>query len=435
MKIGLQYGSKELSINLPENCIIYKSSYKNTSENAAELLLKSLEYPVSSKSLAELLKSRKSGRVVIVVSDITRPIPYSEFLPQLVNSIEAAGVKKEEITILVATGMHRATTHTEHLKMFGEFIVDNYHIVDHNCENADELQQLEEYSWSGSKVRLNKQYMQAGFRIVTGLVEPHFMAGFSGGRKAICPGLVDLETVQKFHGYAFLSHPNASSTILEDNPCHMENTSVARLCPPHFAVNVVLDKNKKINTIISGELFASHQKAMEYVKESCCPIVSEQADLAITSSGGYPLDATFYQCVKGFVNCLSAIKRKGEIISFGSCIEGIGSIEYSRIMKKYAGNYHQFIEDIKENLFFIKDQWQFQMHIKVLEKIGQDNLHFYTSNISTSDISMLSVHPHLVSDNNIESSIQTHINKAVEEKKLIAVFPEGPYCSPIFTNL
>ena len=431
MRIGLLYGNEELSLNLPDDCIIYKSSYKNTIKSATELLLESLENPVSSNPLSELLKNRKEGKVVIVVSDITRPIPYHEFLPRLITTIEDAGVKKEEIILLVATGMHRATTHEEHLKMFGELIVKNYRIIDHDSANENELLELDGLSWSGAKVRLNKQYVNAGFRIVTGLVEPHFMAGFSGGRKAICPGLVSLEAVRKFHGYTFLSHPNASSAVLNDNPCHMENTSIARMCSPDFSINVVLDKDKKINAIVSGEMFASHQKAIEYVKEACCPTVSDQVDIAVTSSGGYPLDATFYQCVKGFVNCLPAIKEDGEILAFGSCIEGIGSHEYSTIMKKYSANYHQFIEDIKENLFFIKDQWQFQMHIKVLEKIGQQNLHFYTSNIPLEELSMLSVNPHYISDEIIESSIQDQIDKAVKDKKRIAIFSEGPYCSPI----
>jgi nickel-dependent lactate racemase len=432
MKIGLHYGNQEIALELPDDSIIYKSNYVNVKKSASELLLESISNPVGGDALDQLVKKRKPGKVVIVVSDITRPIPYSEFLPHLITSLERYGVKSDEIIILVATGMHRASSPAEHLKMFGEFVVKNFRIVDHNCNNEDELQELEGRSWSGSKVRLNKHYVQAGFRIVTGLVEPHFMAGFSGGRKAICPGLVALEAVQKFHGYTFLNHPKASSTVLDDNPCHMENTSVARMCPPDFAINIVLDKNKKINSVISGELFASHQKTVEYVKLACCPVVTDQADVAITSSGGYPLDATFYQCVKGFVNCLPAIKEHGEIISFGSCIEGVGSPEYTAIMKKYSENYLQFIDDIKENRFFIRDQWQFQMHIRALDKIGQHNLHFYTSNISLSDLSKLSVNPHSISINKIENSIQNQINKAVEEKKRIAIFPEGPYCSPNF---
>jgi nickel-dependent lactate racemase len=257
------------------------------------------------------------------------------------------------------------------------------------------------------------------------------MAGFSGGRKAICPGLVSLDAVRKFHGYEFLSHPNASGSVLKDNPCHLENTSIARLCPPDFAINIVLDDRKKVNAVTSGELFASHQKAVEYVKEGCCPPVKNQADVAITSSGGYPLDATFYQCVKGFVNCLPAVKKQGEIIAFGGCIDGIGSPEYTNLMKKYSGNHLKFIEVIKENRNFIKDQWQFQMHIRALDKVGQENLHFYTSTISQTELAMLSVQPHSVFAGNIADSIQKQINQAVKKKKSIAVFPEGPYCSPI----
>jgi len=431
MKIGLNYGNTEFSFVLPDDSIVYKSNYELISNPASELMLDSILHPVASPPLSELILNRKPGNVVIVVSDITRPIPYKEFLPELVAVLEQNGVERSEITILVATGMHRASTHEEHLKMFGIHITENYRIVDHDCSNENELLELNELSWSGSKIRLNKQYVEAGFRIVTGLVEPHFMAGFSGGRKAICPGLVSFDGVRKFHGYRFLSDPNAATSILENNPCHMENTSIAKLCPPDFSINVVLDNHKKINKIISGELFASHHKAVEFVKERCCPVVHQQADLAITSSGGYPLDATFYQCVKGFVNCLPAVKPLGEIISFGSCLEGIGSSEYTEVMKKYSGKHLQFIEDIKENRFFIKDQWQFQMHIRTLEKIGIQNLHFYTSNLSLSDLSQLSVRSYSMAADQIEAAIQNQIDQAVKDKKQIAIFPEGPYCSPI----
>ncbi len=431
MVISLQYGYDEISLQVPENSIVYQSNYENTQESPSAILLESVTNPVGGRPLDELLLKRKQGKVVIVVSDITRPIPYSEFLPQLLASIEATGIKKREIIILVATGMHRASTPEEHLKMFGEVIVGNYQIIDHNCNDEDTLEELEGESWSGSRVRLNKIYVHAGFRIVTGLVEPHFMAGFSGGRKAICPGLVSLDAVRKFHGYEFLSHPNASGGILNDNPCHMENTSIARLCPPDFAINIVLDNQKRVNTIISGELFESHGMAIEYVKKCCCPAVEKEADLVITTCGGYPLDATFYQCVKGFVNCLPAVKNMGEIISFGSCLEGIGSSEYAGLMKKYSGNHLRFIEDIKECQFFIKDQWEFQMHIRALEKVSEQNLHFYTSNIPQVELSMLSVKPHSLPIKLIEKSIQNIINQAAIEKRQIAIFPEGPYCLPI----
>lgn len=430
MKTNFQYGNDEITLDFPDDSLIYQSRYKSTLKKASEMLAESLANPVGCSSLNELVGNKRPGKVVIVVSDITRPIPYDQFLPDLVAVLEASGINKEEIIILVATGMHRASTRTEQLRMFGEWIVQNYRIINHDCSNENELQELNGESWSGSKVRLNKHYVNAGFRIVTGLVEPHFMAGFSGGRKAICPGLVSLDAVQKFHGYHFLNHPNATSAILKDNPCHEENTSIARLSLPDYTINVILDNNKNINAIISGELFSSHQKSVEYVKEACCPVVSTQADVAITSCGGYPLDATFYQCVKGLVNCLPALKDHGEIFAFGGCSEGIGSPEYTGIMKKYSGDYRRFMEDIQDEKFFIKDQWEFQMHIRALEKTGQQNLHFFTSGISGDELSLLSVNPHPVSRQDLEKAVQQLIDKAVAGNKRIAVFPEGPYCSP-----
>ncbi|MCK9411497.1 MAG: nickel-dependent lactate racemase [Prolixibacteraceae bacterium] len=431
MEIKFSYGNDDLILKLPNDCQIYKSNYRLANLKAEEMLQESIAHPVSSDTLPSLLQNRKQGEVVIVVSDITRPIPYYEFLPKLIAEIKSAGVKTDEITVLVATGMHRASTHEEQLKMFGKYIVKNYRIINHDCQNENELIELDGLSWSGSKIKLNKYYVQAGFRIVTGLVEPHFMAGYSGGRKAICPGLVALEAVRKFHGYQFLSHPNASSTVLKDNPCHDENSSIARMCPPDFTINVVLDKHKKVNAIISGELIESHLRAIDYVKAACCPDVVEPADLVITSSGGYPLDATFYQCVKGFVNCLPAVKPHGEIISFGSCMEGIGSPEYTELMKKYSKNYLKFIEDIETGLNFVKDQWQLQMQIRTLTKVGQPNLHFYTSGISQPELSLLFVNPHSISADQISNAIQDQIDNAVKAKKRIGIFPEGPYCSPI----
>jgi nickel-dependent lactate racemase len=143
------------------------------------------------------------------------------------------------------------------------------------------------------------------------------------------------------------------------------------------------------------------------------------------------LDTTFYQCVKGFVGCLPAVKQQGEIISFGSCSEGIGSPEYTAIMKKYSGNYPRFLEDIKNGPTFIKDQWEFQMHIRALEKTGQQNLHFFTSGIPADELSQLSVNPHYAPVSEIEKHIQSQIDLAVRAQKKIGVFPEGPYCSPV----
>jgi len=432
MHLKLEYGINDIiELRCPDDSIIYNSEYSCQNKSASELLLESLLEPISSKPFIDLIEKRKSGNVVIVVSDITRPIPYKDFLPDLLNLLENNKVKKQEIIILIATGMHRPSTGQERIQMFGEFVVRNYQIIDHKCENENDLIELEGYSWSGSKVKLNRYYVTASFRIIIGLVEPHFMAGFSGGRKSVCPGLVGLDTIKNFHGYEFLSNPNASSTIIERNPCHNESTSIAMMCPPDFSINIVLDNHKKINMIISGELFNSHLKTIDFVKQACCSRVEKQADIVITSCGGYPLDATFYQCVKGFVNCLSAVKTKGKIFAFGSCLEGVGSPEYKDLMLKYNGQEERFIKDISSGAFFIKDQWQFQMHLRVLDKIGRSNLHFFSSNIPLKTLRQLSIHGHFLPKEEIEQTIQYAIDQSVLLDKQIAIFPEGPYCSPL----
>ena len=210
MDVHFKYGQEDICLQVPESSMVYTSDYLHEYRPADELLLESIIDPVGSLPLALQLKKRRKGNVVIVVSDITRPIPYTSFLPAFLDFIVDEGVSKEEITIVVATGMHRASTLEEKIYMFGQQVVDQYKIVDHDAEDEDMLLAIEGESWSGTAVKLNRHYVEAGFRILTGLVEPHFMAGFSGGRKAICPGLASLETIQMFHGYNFLSHPDAS---------------------------------------------------------------------------------------------------------------------------------------------------------------------------------------------------------------------------------
>jgi len=434
MQINLKYGKDDIPVNVPDNSIIYNSIYPVNKKNPDELLRDALLSLSQDYFLANKLSKRRAGKVVIVVSDITRPIPYRLFLPLLLQEIEKADVKKEDILILIATGMHRVSSLSERIEMFGEEIVYNYKIVDHNAEDEANLKELDGLSWSGSPVSLNKHYVEAGFRIITGLVEPHFMAGFSGGRKSVCPGIASLDAVRNFHGFNFLDHPNAKTACLKDNPLNEEALSVANLAPADYAVHIILDQQKAVNHIICGDLFNAHLQAVEYVKKCCCPVVEKEADLVLTSSGGYPLDATFYQCVKGIVNTLPAVNKNGKIICIGSCSEGIGSEEYTDTMRKYSGRSEKFIKDISEGGLFVKDQWQFQVHIRALRKLGEENIHFFTSAIEEDELGQLSVNPHFLNKNEIQMKVQLLIDDCIKKNGLIAVLPEGPYCSPIEGN-
>ena len=432
MKIKFAYDREELTLNVPDDALVYESHFPEPDAPADQLVFQALEQPCGTARFEEVLKTRREGKVVIVVSDITRPIPYFSFLPQMLKRIEAAGVARDEILILVATGMHRVSTKEEHIEMFGEFVANNYSIIDHRGDDPDELATVPGKTWSGNAIQLNRHLVEAGFRISTGLVEPHFMAGYSGGRKAICPGCSSLDTVRNFHGEPFLADERACNGNLEGNPLHLESLSVAKALGVDFTLNVVLNDQRQVVKAFAGELEAAHEAACEFVKGCACPTVEIEADLVITSSGGYPLDATFYQCVKGFVSCIPAVKPQGVIVSFGGCTEGIGSPEYIATMSEFGGgNWHLFPEHIQKPGVFEKDQWQFQMHCRTLAKLGEENLRFVTAGLEEAQLKKLSVNPFAVPRDAVQATIQTMIDEAVAEGKTIAVFPEGPYCAPI----
>lgn len=432
MKLSFLYDREALVLDVPDNATVYESHLPESVASADQLVFQTLEKPHGAPLFEEALKTRRVGNVVLVVSDITRPIPYFSFLPQMIERIEAAGVGRDEILILVATGMHRVSTKEEHREMFGEFVANHYTIIDHCGDDPDELAEVPGKTWSGNVIQLNRHLVEAGFRIATGLVEPHFMAGFSGGRKAICPGCSSLDTVRNFHGEPFLADERACNANLEGNPLHLESLSVAKALGVDFTLNVVLNDQRQVVKAFAGELEAAHEAACEFVKGCACPTVEAEADLIITSSGGYPLDATFYQCVKGFVSCIPAVKPQGAIVSFGGCTEGIGSPEYTATMSEFGGGkWHLYQEHIQKPGVFEKDQWQFQMHCRTLAKLGEENLRFVTAGLSEEQLKKLSVNPFAVPRDAVQATVQKLIDEAVADGKTIAVFPEGPYCAPI----
>ena len=237
--------------------------------------------------------------------------------------------------------------------------------------------------------------------------------------------------MQNFHGYEFLASEKACNGNLEGNPLHEEALSVAKAIGVDFCVNVILNENRNVIKAFAGDIDSAHIAACDFVIGCACPTVTETADVVLTSSGGYPLDSTFYQCVKGMVSCLPAIKPGGIIISFAGCSECIGSPHYIDTMSEYEGNWKGFIEDIKGGLF-IKDQWQYQMHCRTLEKVSQENLLFITDGLKQNDLNNLSVNGSSVL--NVQRKVQELVDKFVSEGKKIAVFPEGPYCGPLTSN-
>ena len=435
MLVDIPYNNRHIEIRVPDDATVYRTSYREPETDARELVLKAVRNPVECPPLSETLRTSGAQSVVIVVSDITRPIPYADFLDAVLEEIEIAAVPRDNILLLIATGMHRPSTAAEREHMFGPEVCERYRIIDHHAEKTDELATISGTSYAGRPIELNRYFTGADFRIVTGLVEPHVMAGFSGGRKAICPGLCSLETVKAFHSFTFLDSPSARNGSLERNPLHYEALSIARQAKVGFCINLVLDRERRLVDAVAGDLEASHKITCKLVSKHACPPVEQEKDVVLTSCGGYPLDATFYQCVKGMSSCLPTVRREGVVVSIGSCSEGIGEIEYQNIMYEYSGRWREFLSHLQSNDNTIKDQWEFQMQTKVLRHVGDDNLIFVTDGLSASDLNRLSVNGLHASKGHMQERVQELLDGFIREGRSLAVIPEGPYCTPITQGL
>ncbi len=432
MKLEFACDRDRWEIAVPDDAVVYASRYPAPLADAATLVGAALDQPAGAPRLEHALRRRRPGKICVVVSDITRPIPYASFLPQVLARIEAAGAPRRDMLLLIGTGMHRPSTRAERVEMFGERIAAQYEIVDHRADDPAELADVPGRCWSGHPIRLNRHLAAAGFRFATGLVEPHFMAGFSGGRKAICPGCAALDTVRRFHGAEFLGDPRARNGNLDGNPLHREALSVARALGVDFTLNVVLNDARHVAAAFAGELEAAHAAAVDFVRRCACPAVEREADLAVTSAGGYPLDATFYQCVKGFVSCLPAVRPGGAILAFGGCAEGVGSPEYCAAMERFPGaRWRDFLEHIRQPGVFEKDQWQYQMHCRALQRVGLEGLTFLSPGLDAAAFAPIPVRGVPVARSGVRAEVQRRVDAAAAAGLRIAVFPEGPYCAPV----
>ena len=330
MRVHLEYGRTGLDVELPDRnvvgCLQYRPAEPLADPHAA--VRQSLARPTGTPPLGELARGRRNACVVI--SDVTRPVPNQVLLPPILETLEAAGIPRREILILVATGLHRPNLGDELIEMVGPWVAENYRIENHHGQQRDEHTYLGQ-SPRGLPVWIDSRYVDADLKITTGLIEPHFMAGFSGGRKLICPGLAGLETVRVWHGPDFLEHPNARNGCLDGNPVHEENTAIGRMAGCDFIVNVVIDAQRRILRVVAGDMEAAFLEGVAFAREPVTATLAEPVDIVVTTSAGYPLDTTFYQCVKGMVTALPIVKPGGTIILAASLSEGIGSPEFQRV--------------------------------------------------------------------------------------------------------
>jgi nickel-dependent lactate racemase len=397
-KVSVEFGRNVLEISVPPDCVELSMKEVPFLLDPKAAIEKAFLNPIGSPTLEEII--RKKGKppeklsVAIAVSDITRPVPYkgeNGILLPILKRLESSGIPMQNIKIIVATGMHRASTHEEKVEMYGDEIVEQLTILDHDCENNDLLESIGK-TQRGTNVYVNRDFYFSDLKIATGLVESHFMTGISGGRKSICPGLVDVKTIQKFHGPEYLEDPNATNLILEGNPCHEEAMEVAKTVGVDFIVNANLDRDLRLTQIFTGDLVQAHMKAYEMIKGYAEIPLEREFDIVLTH-GGY-VGRDHYQTAKAGVGALPAVKERGIIVIAANNrdpIEPIGSTEYRTLIHllKMQGpdRYLGLIQN--SHWQFTKDQWEPEVWGKVIRKVGGEGLIYCTIEISREDHCLL----------------------------------------------
>ncbi len=366
MRVCLDYGRTGLEVELPDRNVVKCLGYRSVEPLAdpGRAVREALARPIGTPPLAELARTRQSA--CVVTSDITRPVPNQVLLPPMLQTLEASGIPRDRIVILVATGLHRPDGREELIEMLGRPIVDAYRIENHHGREPSEHQFLGT-SPRGVPVWIDNRYLSAELKITTGLIEPHFMAGFSGGRKLVCPGLAALETILPWHSPRFIEHANARSGVVQDNPVHEENTWIARRAGCDFIVNTVLDAGRQVLAVVAGDMEQAWSRGVDFVRGFVTDTVPEPVDVVIASCAGYPLDTTFYQSVKGMVAGLEIVKPGGTIVLAASMSEGIGSAEFRRVFEENPA-LDSFMERILAGDYFRMDQWQLEELAKVRRK-------------------------------------------------------------------
>ncbi len=421
MRVRLDYGKTGLDVELPGNGrVVGPLSIREAPPlaNPQAALEAALANPIGTKPLAELAKGKKDA--CIVICDITRPVPNQLLLPPILRTLEQAGIPRDKITILIATGLHRPNEGDELVELVGAEVAKNYRCVNHHGKVR------EEHDFIGTTPRgvpawIDSRYVRADLKITTGLIEPHLMAGYSGGRKLICPGIAGLDTVKVWHGPKFLEDPRADCGILEGNPVHEENTLIAKMAGCDFIVNVAIDGKRQVTWLGAGDMMDAWMEGVKFVEQVVRVGVREPLDIVVTSCAGYPLDTTWYQAVKGLTGALPIVKRGGTIILAASLTEGIGSPEFQEVLRDNP-SLEEFIDRIQNTDYFVMDQWQVEELAKVRRRC---KVKVVTQGLSAEVLRNCHVEP--------AESVEKAIADCLEEygpNARIGVIPKGPYVLP-----
>ena len=364
MKVNLAYGQGYLPVEFPKDrTTVIAPNHTDGLKDEHSAILHALENPIGSRPLKELIKP--GDKICISFTDITRATPNDRIIPWLLQHL--SHVPRENITLLNQLGTHRPNTQAELEKMLTPEVVRDYRVLNHEPENHAAHVQLGT-TRSGAPALINRHVVEADVRIITGFIEPHFFAGFSGGIKGICPGTAALETVMSNHGVENIGNPSATFGINEGNPLWEELRDIALRVGPSFLLNVTLNEKRQITNVFAGDIIKAHKVGTEFVRKSAMQKVEAAFDVVVTTNSGYPLDMNLYQGVKGMSAGARIIKPGGTLILAAECREGVPAKSPLDQLLRSAGSSEEILTMLATPGFVRPEQWQAQIQALVQRK-------------------------------------------------------------------
>src|SRR3954468_6951446 len=422
MQLDLNYGRGRYPLELPDHwdVTVIRKPAMPLEKDPASAVRSALMQPVAASALAQEARGLKSA--CILICDITRPVPNGLLLPAIIRELLDAGMQADQITVLVATGLHRPNEGAELEELVGDaWVLKTVRVVNHFARDDAAHVDLGRTP-KGTPVKLDRRFVEADLKIATGLVEPHFMAGYSGGRKVIAPGVAHRDTITTFHSERFMSHPRADNCVLTGNPLHEEQLAMAAMVGPGLSMDVVIDEERRLSFVSFGEVVQSHALAVDFVERYARVPVPQRFKTVVTSAAGYPLDKTYYQTVKGMVAPLDILEPGGNLIIASECSEGMGSAEYVEAQRRLiALGPDGFLREIEKKRFAGIDEWQTQMQLKPM-RVGAVQLYCG----GPVDRALTGV----TAIDSLERAIVASAQKLADPH--VAVIPEGPYVVPYF---
>ena len=423
MKIHLSYGKFGIDVEFPDTGVdVIEPEFVEGLPDETRALREALCNPIGSRPLKELVESNSS--VAIVFPDRTRPMPSDRVLPVILSELGMVPIDK--ITLINAVGTHRTNTPEELESMVGKSIVSTYRIVQHRPKEKESMVRLG-VSRFGNEVWVNKDFMQAKVKILTGFIEPHFFAGFSGGPKAVLLGVGAFESILRNHSAPMIGNPCASWGITEGNPIYEEMSEIAAMVNPDFIVNVTLNKNRQITNVFAGQWQQAHAAGCTFARKSVMRPVENPYDLVVTTNSGFPLDMNLYQAVKGMSAAEQIVKRGGTIIMASECSDGVPDHGNFKELLRKGRTAQELMEIVEQAREPILDQWEVQILARILLKA---NVYLYST---LPDREVLAAHLRPCKD--ISQLVRQLSAEAGPEKlrtqgSRIAVLPEGPQTVP-----